>query len=167
MRTPHCLTLALALSLAACGGGSGDAKEAGFQALQSGDFADAVASFEEALETRSTGDADYAEVAVGHCQALAHVDSTKTKTTFLALEDHTTDKDYSIVVAELVSVSEFEVAIEILAAGVARFPSSPKMQQIRERVGKTMEIASRESANPEATTALKALESMGYTSGGD
>ena len=167
MRTQHALALALALSIAACGSGSCDAKEAGYQALQSGDFEGAVTSFEEALATRSMDDADYVEVAVGHCQALAHVDAAKTKTTFLALGDHTTDKDYSIVVAELVSESEFEVAIEILAAGVARFPNSPKMQQVKERVGKTMEIAIQESANPEATKARKAIEAMGYTSGGD
>ena len=85
MRTLHCLTLAVALSIAACENSSSDAKEAGYQALQSGDFEGAVASFEEALATRSTGDADYVEVAVGHCQALAHVDAAKTKTTFLAL----------------------------------------------------------------------------------
>ena len=47
------------------------------------------------------------------------------KTTFLALGDQVTDKDYSIVVVELVNVKEFEVAIDILEAGVTRFPESP------------------------------------------
>ncbi len=155
MRTHHSLALALALSIAACGDGSGDAKEAGFQALQSGDFAEAAGHFEQALATRSSSDDDYVEIAVGHCQALAHVDASQAKTTFLALGDLVTDKDYSIVVVELVNVREFEVAIDILEAGVTRFPESPKMLLIKDKVVK----ASQESGDP---ALLEKLKGLGY-----
>lgn len=153
MRTQLPVLLALTLSLAACGGGSGDAKEDGFQALQSGDYADAAADFEKALATRGQSDADYVEVAVGQCQALAHVDAEKAKTKFLALGDQAADKDYSIVVAELVTAKELLVAVEVMEAGVTRFPESPKMQQLKDKVVK----ASQESGDPDALAALKGL----------
>jgi hypothetical protein len=153
MRTFHSLLLALLLPLGACGGASGDPKEAGYQALQSGDYAAAAADFEKALAARSPSDADYVEVAVVHCQALAHVDPAKTKTTFLALGDQVTDKDYSSVVVELVDVKEFQVAIDILEAGVTRFPESPKMELIKDKVVK----ASLETGDPALLAKLKGL----------
>ncbi|TDJ67510.1 MAG: hypothetical protein E2O39_14665 [Planctomycetota bacterium] len=155
MRTHHSVLLALTLSIAACGGGTGDAKEAGFQALQSGDFADAAGHFEQALATRSPSDEDYVEIAVGHCQALAHIDPAQTKTTFLALGDQVTPKDYSIVVVELVAVREFVTAIDILEAGVTRFPESPKMSVIKDRVVKaSLEVGD--------SAALAKLKGLGY-----
>lgn len=157
--------LPLALSLAACGGESAGAKEAGLRALQSGDFAVAAARLAEALAARSPADGDFVEVAVAHCQALAHVDQHEAKAAFLALEDRVTDKDYSIVVVELVDARAYATAIDVLEAGVARFSESPKMRQIMDGVVKKLEQASQRSGSPEALESYERLKAIPYAGG--
>ncbi|TDJ67508.1 MAG: hypothetical protein E2O39_14655 [Planctomycetota bacterium] len=134
MRPLHPALLALSLALAACAPRSDDAREAGFRALHSREFAHAAASFERARAQRSPGAADYVETTVGYCSALAHVDPAQVVPVFRALGDRATERDFSMVAAELVSARELEFAVALLEAGVPHFPGSTKMLQIKDRV---------------------------------
>lgn len=134
MRPLHAALLALSLPVAACATRSDDAKEEGFRALQSGEFAHAAASFERARAQRSPGDADYVETTVGYCSALAHVDPAQVVPVFRALGDRATARDFSIVSVELVSAREFDHAVALLEAGAARSSEPTRMLQIKDRV---------------------------------
>lgn len=149
------LTLLLALSLAACG--DSDPKEAGYKAIQSGEWAKAAASFDKALANLEPGSEERAELAVARCQALAHTAPEQAKTEFLALAGSTQlePKDFTIVVTDLVSEKQFVPAIDILDVGIKSFPEHPKMTLLKDKVVEE----SKKSADP---AALEKLKGMGY-----
>ena len=153
MRTP--LTLLLTLFLAACG--DSDPKEAGYQAIQSGDWAKAAASFEKALADLEPGSVDRVELAVARCQALAHTAPEQAKSEFLALAQtaQLEPQDFTIVVTDLVSENHFVPAIDILDYGVKSFPEHPKMTLLKDKVV----AESQKAADP---AALEKLKGMGY-----
>ncbi len=147
----------LLLSLAACGGG--DPKADGFAAYGSGDYTTAVAKLDEALASRTQADADYLEIAVGRCQALAHVDAAKCQKEFLALAGANADgiqsQDYSMIISELVAAKGFEPAVMVVDDGIKRFTESPKLVQLKDKIVQ-------ESKKAGDAGALKALDGLGY-----
>jgi hypothetical protein len=138
--------------LAGCSsdGGASD-PAAGYEALQAGEYTDAVAILERALENPAASAEDQLVMAVARCQALAHIDAEKCKTDFLAIGSSVTAKDFSLVVADLVAEEKFLEAIDLLEAGVNRFAENPKMEQLK----KLVITASKE--DPEANAKLKGL----------
>lgn len=152
------LTLLLTLSLAACG--DSDPKEAGYKAIQSGDWSGAAASFQKALDAAEPGSPDRVELAVARCQALAHTAPDQAKAEFLALaaSAQLEPKDYTIVVSDLVSEKHFVPAIDILDVGVKTFPEHPKMTQLQQKVVE-------ESQKADDPAALEKLKGLGYLGG--
>ena len=161
MRSPTALAALLCL-LAACGGG--DPKEAtdrGQAALGSGDGKSALESFEAALACLAPGDPDWLRASVGRCQALARLDPARAKTEFLALArahpGTVGEQDFAIVVGDLIAHGGILEAIDVVEAGSARFPESPRMLALREQVV----AASQRARDPGAMQRLKGLGYVG------
>lgn len=157
MRTRTALPTLLTLLVAACG--SADPKDAGLEALQRGQYTDAVYHLEVALEGAQPGTEEYVEIAVARCEALAHTDAAACKTEFMELvtsaSDQISTQDFSMVVTRLMETQEYLAAIDILEAGVNKFPDDPKMGKIKEKVVEE----SKKAADP---AALEALKGLGY-----
>lgn len=153
MRTSLGLLLALTLPLSACG--SGDPETEAYDALNSGDYQTAVAKFEAAASDvdASAAPEDYAELMIGRCRALAHVDAEKAKTEFLALADEAELEpgDYSMVASELIGADELLVAIDLFHEGMKKFEDNSTMVQLKDKVLKMA------SNNDAANDKLKGL----------
>ena len=149
------------LAVTSCG--SSDPVEAGYAALGSGDFASAVARFDDALETREPEGADYVELSIARCRALAHVDTERALADFAALsaaiadDERFRDREVSTFVGEVLLV-DAAAAVHAMDVGMKRFPDSQRMKTILERVRHAAE-------NDEGAAA--ALSSLGYGGGGD
>lgn len=154
------LFLALFLPLTACGGGQDSRSliSAGNTELNSGDYAGAVSSFDAALAGLTAADeALKKDATLGKCEALAYVDSGKSKTEFMALADQG-GLDYSAynrVAVALTSASQFSDAVALLTHGMEKFPAEPKFEKLRDKIGKAAESAG-------DSAAMKALEGLGY-----
>jgi hypothetical protein len=157
MRTRTALFALLTVFIAACG--SADPKEAGFEALQRAEYADAVYHLEVAMEAAEPGTEEYLEVAVARCEALAYTDPATCKAEFMALvasaAEQISTQDFSMVVTRLMETSEYVAAIDILEAGVNKFPDDPKMGKLKDKVVEK----SQKAADP---AALEALKGLGY-----
>jgi len=150
--------LSLTLVLSACSGGA-DPKDAGLEALQLGKHQDAADQLASALDARTPADADYVEVCVAKCQALAHIDADKAKGDFLQLAESQGEKvvakDFSMIVSDLYSAKQLLPAIDVLDAGLKRFPDDTKLAQLKEKVV----AESQKSGDP---AALEKLKGLGY-----
>jgi len=153
------LLAALALSLTASCGGGGDPKEDGFSALQSGDHAGAAKHFQAALDARTSADADFVEVAVARCQALAHTDADAAKAEFMKLAGANGTKleinDYTIVISELQSAGNFLQAIDVLDVAIKKNPEAPKLVKVKDK----LVAESQKNADP---AVLEKLKGLGY-----
>ena len=162
MRTTTALLIALSTSLAACGGGN--PKEDAFAALNSGDFAGAIADFDKAMDGVEQGSSEHIELAVGRCEALAHTDAEAAKNAMIALaeahKDGVKSGDYKLVASKMVDAKNFEPAIHLLDDGIKnRFPSdSEKLTALIETI--TMKAEKSGDAG-----ALSALKGLGYVGG--
>ena len=155
------LLLALTLALApACGGGK-DARALVSEAntaLNSGDYAAALSSFDAALGAIEPADAALRRDAeLGRCEALAYVDANKAKSEFLALADRETlnYSAYNTVAVALTSEQKFDEAIAVLTKGKEKLPDEPKFEKLVQKVGDA-------AKNAGAGDAMKALEGLGY-----
>ncbi|MCP3917805.1 MAG: hypothetical protein GY711_19850 [bacterium] len=161
MRSSTVLALALSLTLVACGG-SGDPKEDGYTALNSGDHAAALASFDKALAAIDSSAEDYVEVAVARCRALAHVEPERSLSEFTTLSEKNETleaSDFREVVTELLSAEGgAESAVWLMDVGCKRFPDSEKMKATRDKV-----IAAVKKRGDKGAT--DALDGLGYLGG--
>jgi len=158
MRTQHSFLLILTLCLSACSGG-GDPKEAGYAALQAGDHATAVSSFDEALAASDPSALDHAELQLARCEALAYVDGAKAEAEFRSLCASGSDigvKQYSLIAGALLGANATVNAVNVVDMGVKAFPGDAKMAALLEKV---KEAAATDPA------ALDALKGMGYLGG--
>ncbi len=162
IQPPFALTLALLLPLAACGG-SKDSRSlisAGNTALNSGDHAAAVASFDAALKGLKPDEmALQRDALLGKCEALAYVDSEKAKNEFLRLaeSESLSYSDYNRIAVALTSASKFGAAVALLEQGMAKYPTEAKFAQLVNKVGKAAESA----GDSEAMSKLKGLGYVG------
>lgn len=150
------LCLALSLSLAACGGGGGDPTQLtndGYQALNSGDHAAAVKSFEAALSGLEAGTPDFQRAKMGEIQALIHLDAGRARDQFLMHAEAFDAKAYETVGSQLTTAKEFEEAIAVLDAGMKRFTENPKLQALIDEV----KAAAEKSGDAGALDSLKGL----------
>ncbi|MFT5052370.1 MAG: tetraacyldisaccharide-1-P 4'-kinase [Chlamydiales bacterium] len=161
MRTPIALILALSATLTACGGA--DPKAAAYEAFQSGDYAAAVTSFNEAMTGVDTTSPEYLGLAVARCEALAHTNANDAKDSMIALADaqggKVTAKDYNLVAQAMVGAREFAPAILLLDDGIQkRFKDDPKLLALVDKINTEAEKSGDEDT-------IDALKGLGYVGG--
>jgi tetratricopeptide (TPR) repeat protein len=152
----------LALLAAACSGAdpAGLTRE-GVTALNAGKYDEAYAALDKAVRAMDPADPKFAQAAVGRCQALAYSDPAAARRDFLQLAgDHPArieERDYELVANALRSEKAFDEALAVLEAGMQRFKESPKLQALRDQMGREAE----QSGDPEALARLKGLGYIG------
>ena len=154
-----------ALAVLACGG-SPDPRaltDSGSAALNSGDPKTALSDFDKALEHMDPASPDFLRAKIGRCQALARTDAARAQTEFLALAKDPSAKvgeqDYATVALDLAKSSAIGPAVAVAEAGMKRYPESPAMKSLRDKVGD----AAKRANDPEA---IKKLKSLGYAGDG-
>jgi hypothetical protein len=141
------------LLVGACGGQSSE--KAAYQALGSGQFAEAVGLFDRALSVVEETDERYLGLLLGKCSALASTDAPRARDLFLATADSHALKvqDYNLVVSHLVSARAFDPAIDIMEEGAKAFPDDPKIKEM----GQVVRKASEKTGDTAALARLKSL----------
>jgi len=152
-------TLCLALfALNGCGKPDpGELTDAGHSALGSGDYRAAYDKFDAALKAFEPSDPRALEAELGRCRAQAHLEPEAAKARFLELSATTRlqEMDYNQIVSELKSAGERKAAIEVLAAGITKFPETTNLVALRDKIGAEAEAAG-------DTDALDDLKGLGY-----
>jgi len=165
MRLPLTPLLPIALGLlAACGGRDPKAlTDAGAAALNSGDAAAAIASFDRALEHMDASSPDFLRASVGRCRALARTDPVRAQTDFLELSRaqpaRVREPEFAAVAQELADRGAIAPAVAVAEEGMKRFPESPAMKVLRDRIGD----AAGKAGDPES---LKKMKGLGYAGDG-
>lgn len=160
------LITACALALfASCG--SSDPKvltDEGSKALNSGNYAGAARSYEEALEHLGTdvGNPDWKRAKMGLLQAQARLDGAKARTEFLTFAEANpklvNDGDFQLIASKLGDAEELDEAIAVLEAGKKVYPQSAHLDSL----GKDLVKRAKESGD---SGALDALKGLGYVGG--
>jgi hypothetical protein len=157
------IALASLLAHAACGANATPAEEVaeGYRALGSEDHAQALASFESALE-RIGADAAHPEflaAKLGSIEAWTAINPERAKDEFLELArsqpSRVTDRDFSLVGSRLGEAGGFEQAIDVVSAGIEAHPESPHLIALRDKLGDQATAAGSEGA-------LETLRGIGY-----
>lgn len=159
MKAP--LTLSLLLVLGACGSDTpADPTEAGQMAVQAGDHQAAVGHFDTALATLSAGTPEHTEVAIARCRARAYVDSSAAREDFMQLAGATDleEKAYRDMIRDLFNggADGLLEAVNVVDAGLKKFPESEKLQKYLEKL-------KAEAAKAEGGALNNALKGLGYT----
>ncbi|MCA9002456.1 MAG: hypothetical protein KDB61_11065 [Planctomycetes bacterium] len=132
------LTLGIpAALLLAASCGSEDPAQAGYAALQSGDFQRAESLLKSAQDAASTDGAKAHELGVARCQALAHLDPVDCQRTFLDLAQATPtmdSRDFELVAGELIGLKAYDPAAFIVGAGITRFPEDERLPKLMEKL---------------------------------
>jgi alkylhydroperoxidase family enzyme len=153
------LALALSLPLVACGGADSDPVAAAEAALQGGDSRKAADLLQGHLAGLDRASAEYREVAILHCSALAESQPAASKDALLALAtaqpDGVTPKDFKDVQSYLQTHGHFSEAIDVMDAGLKRWPNDATMLKVKDVL-----IAAVQSAGDEEATAK--LKGLGY-----
>jgi len=152
--------------LLACGGsGSGASKSLaseGYTALGKGEARGALVKFDAALAGLSASDSEYARAALGRCEALALIDGAAARQAFLdwaaKSPAQVREDDYGLVCARLLQADNRLDAMDVMKAGLDRFPESKRMAATYDQV----DAATKRANKPEE---LKKLASFGYTGG--
>jgi tetratricopeptide (TPR) repeat protein len=149
----------------ACGGSSDPhaLTDSGAAALNSGNPKQALSDFDQALEHMDPANPDFLRAKIGRCQALARTDAARAQTEFLALAKDPAAKvgeqDYATVALDLVKSNAIGPAVAIAEAGIRRYPESPTMKNLRDKVGD----AAKKANDPDA---MKKLKGLGYAGDG-
>lgn len=156
------LALSLPLVLGACGGGSADPKaatDAGYAALGSGDAQGAVDHFAEALGALEPTDPGYKRARMGEIEAKVGLAPDAAANSFLEYSKSHPEQleagDYRKVGVQLSDRKALKVAVDVLDAGLKRFPGDPKLKEAME-----LTVAAAETSGD--TSALDALRGLGY-----
>jgi hypothetical protein len=159
------LPILAGLLVLACGGSSDPRAltDSGASALNSGDPKKALSEFDKALEHMDAANPDFLRAKIGRCQALARTDAARAQADFLALAKDpaakVAEQDYATVALDLVKSNAIGPAVAVAEAGMKRYPESPAMKSLRDRVGD----AAKKSNDPEA---MKKLKGLGYAGDG-
>ena len=155
------LFLALALTLASCGGAADPASlnSNGYDALGSRDHAAAATEFQAALDALAgdTANTEYQRAMMGLIEANVHLDAPSAQADFIALAESgsVSARDYAYVGGLLADAKKYPQAIAVLDHGVKANPETPDLIAILKR------IEADASKSGDADT-LKALEGLGY-----
>ncbi len=159
------LSLALScLLLSASCGGSADPSElasSGMEALRSGDYPAAEASFENALTAigGDTAHPQYKRAMMGAIEARVHTNVDRAQSDFLALHASlgakVTDKDFQNIASKMGGAGKFEEATALLVAGLKAYEGSETLDRLGNSLRKQAE-----SAGDTSTTSV--LDGLGY-----
>ena len=154
----------LACLLAACGGSDPKAlTDAGSAALNSGDAKAALSSFDRALAGMTAQDPSFLRASIGRCQALARIDPARAQADFLELAraqpERVREPEFVAVASELAARGSIGPATAVAEEGMKRYPGSPAMTALRDRIGD----AAKQADDPES---LKKLKGLGYAGDG-
>lgn len=167
MRSSLSLALAaLVLAAASCAAGV-DPKtrtDAGYSALQQKDFDVARDEFDAALEAigDDEGHGYYLKAKLGRVEALAALDPGQANRELAALADAMPQKiddgDYYAIGGRMIDEDKLSEAVELLTAGMERFPDSENLPRLRDRAGKRAEEQGDAGV-------LDSLRGLGYVGG--
>ena len=169
------LATLLLLLCTACGGQASptESVDAGYSALNSGDYGSALASFQEALAGMAPSDEGYLSANLGYIQAQCHIDAAQAKADLLSMskDSGVRASDYSMVVTEIISAATAQAssdsdaanvtigeAVAILQAGKDDFPDYDKWDALLKKTGD-------KAASLGSADALEALKGLGYVGG--
>jgi len=160
MRTTSILlTLALALPLVACNGVEADPLQAAEAALQDGDSAKAVALLQLHVAGLDRTSPESREATILLCSALAEKQPMESRDALLKLAEAqpegVTSKDFKDVQSYLQTHGHFLEAIDVMDAGLKRWPGDATMSKVKDVL-----IAAVQSAGDEEATAK--LKGLGY-----
>jgi hypothetical protein len=160
MRTTSILlALALSLPLVACNGAEADPLRAAEVALQGGDSARAVKLLQGHVQGLDQASAEYREASILLCSALAERQPGEAKDTLLKLVEAqpagVTSKEFKDVQSYLQTHEHFSEAIDVMDAGLKRWPNDETMLKVKDVL-----IAAIQSAGDEEATAK--LRGLGY-----
>lgn len=170
MRLASLLLLAAPLLFTSCGGSSdpGELTDEGNQALGTGDFSAAQASFEKALEIigDDTAHPRYLEASLGAIEAKAKADPdgalADIQALAAALPGKVTDRDYSRIASTMGSNDHLTQAIELVKFARGSFPESESLGKQIKALGDKAKAEASATGN-EAN--LKAIQGLGYGGG--
>jgi hypothetical protein len=161
MRNLNALCLILCLSC-----GPADPKnltDTGSAELNSGKAKAAAETFGRALSQMQPSDPDYLRASIGRCQALARTDPSRAQDEFLsfasAQRQRVGEGDFAVVASDLAEHGAIGPATAIAEEGIKRFPESPTMKSLRDRIGD----AAKKAGDPES---LQKLKGLGYAGDG-
>ena len=153
--------LALPLLAASCAGAKDPAAltDQGYAELQAGDWADARASFEKALEDLDPADPQFVRAKLGQVEALVKLEPEAARDEFVSLAKaqpgRIEAKDFSFVAGKLTAERAFQPAIDVLHMGLTAHAESPKLHEVLESV--------KEQAQKTGdSAAIAQLKSLGY-----
>jgi hypothetical protein len=153
------LALALSLPLVACNGAEADPLEAAEVALQGGDSTKAVKLLQGHVAGLDPSSEEYREASILLCSALAEKQPEDAKDALLALASTqpqgVTPKDFKDVQSYLQTHGHFSEAIDVMDAGLKRWPNDATMLKVKDVL-----IAAIQSAGDEEATAK--LRGLGY-----
>lgn len=158
------LFLALALTLSACGGGSDPAalNSKGYDAFNSGKYADAAGHFEAALDAlgEDTSNPEYQKAQEGLIEANCYEDPERARDDFLAYARSSTTVDatyYSRIGSLLADAKHFDPAIDVVDAGIKAHPETPALMKVMDKIA----AESKKSGDASAQSKLQGLGYLG------
>jgi hypothetical protein len=154
--------LLLSLSLAACSGSSADPAatvNSGYEALNGGNAEKALDLFAKALQDLKPSDPLYESARMGEIQAKVELKPDAAKSSFLEYAKANPEQleagDYRKVGQRLTERKAIQDAVEVLHAGIERFPEDAKLKETM-----NLTVAAAEQSND--TSALNSLKGLGY-----
>jgi tetratricopeptide (TPR) repeat protein len=162
MRTPTLLLPTLLLSLAACGGGQSvqELQSAGIDKISLGEFEDAASLLEQAM-VMNEDPALEAELGKDLASAQAHIDPVASVSGFLELAEAYPDaveaRDHVNLGRELKDLGEYQLATEVVDAGIKRFgeSESPELMSMMDQIVQAVQAGG-------SSDDVEALKSLGY-----
>jgi hypothetical protein len=151
-------TVLFALALAACSSDPKELVDAGYEALNSGRSADALAKFDEALGSLKPEDALYVDAKLGVVESLISGEPKKAADEFLALSkeqpERVGEKQFVYISGKMVSARKYMEAIDLVHDGIKRAGGeSPELMA-------QIELIKKNAANDKGVN--DKLRSLGY-----
>jgi len=161
------LSLPLLVGCGDSGTSSGDPTtltDGGYASLNSGNYDEALGSFQQALQGLEPGAPGFVRAAMGEIEALIHVDAKQAEDKFLQLAQSFPDsvgaREYKNIGGKLTSEKKYTEALAILDVGRKAHVEDPDFDvmiaTVKEKALETGDAG-----------AMKALEGLGYLGGRD
>lgn len=160
----HALAAAFAFALLCASCSQKNAQEladAGNLALGRSDWGTAIESFEAAAAAAEPGSDAFIACKLGECEAWCGVDGERAATAFLELAsqqgERVGQREYVFLIGKLSAARSYGAATRVLDAGLKRFPTDAKLDEL----GKSLAQAAANAGNEAATKDLRGLGYIG------